>query len=578
MKLTIDNLNGAGAVDYSAAICAEGPLKIERTLNAPSRCTGVLAVGTAANAGGALPAPARRARVVVSSNSGTLLFTGYLATEPVAEYAGAGLAGPVYRFAFTAISDEWLLDKQTATLSGAGLAAPGGTLLSTLTNRIGAGLLTTAGVSNGNRVGVFEPEPAQPWSVNAGGIAGSSYGAYRVLNGALSLSPVGAVTHTLDFDAGQGDGSLQAPTLKTAMVKELANDVTISGAIEPSALVTEMFSGDGTTTVFQLSNDPFRVTNPALLSDSFNQAEFNTLLWAVTDPGSRMALGGGGLAISGGTGYDGQTTLTAIDQIELGGSLLVQASNVQLSAPSDGVLCGLYSGPVERTNCFAGYNVRPSGGATVIAPFVNGTEVGSTYTLLNGHSYTLRIRLHSVEMQRVLQTYYARVDGAVQSFGGGLVSSPMALVFDVQDLGNTSNTPATMLYDGVVATSPASCTFAAVDSVALSGAVGFVSVSQTGSAWVVSTPPGGTAGTRLMGNAGEGVDCNVSATGKVTFFAGRVPVAGEIGNGFVSCAKPGRCAAGRDAASVAGGGSRLEVSPGPRAGWARCSARPRVAA
>jgi hypothetical protein len=58
--------------------------------------------------------------------------------------------------------------------------------------------------------------------------------------------------------------------------------------------------------------------------------------------------------------------------------------------------------------------------------------------------------------------------------------------------------------------------------------MGFCSVVQTGSAWVVSTLPGGVKQTRLIGIAGEGVDCNVYATGKVTFFAGRIPVAGEI--------------------------------------------------
>ena len=535
MILTIDNLAGAGTVDYSSVLCAEPPLKIERLLNAPSRCSGMLAAGAPANpgAGPALPVPVRRARIVVAADSGAILFTGYLATEPVPVYAGVGLAGPVYRFAFSAISDEWLLDKQTATLTGAGFVVPAGTLLATLTNRIAAGLLTTAGVANGSHIGVFEPEPAEPWSTNASGIAGSTCAAYRVLNGALSLNPVGSVTHALDFDAGQGDGTLQVAALQTTMVKELANDVTLSGAIEPSAYVTEMFSGDGTTTLFTLSNEPFRVTNPTLLSDSFNQAEFNTLLWAVTDPGSHLspggtAPGGGGLALSGGTGSDGQTTLTAIDQFELGGSLLLEAGNVQLAAPSDGVLCGLYSGPVSRANCFAGYNVRQSGGATVIAPFVNGAEVGATTTLLNGHTYTLRIRCHSPEMQRVLQTYYARVDGVVQSFGGGLAPSPMALVFDLQDLGNASNTPATVLYDGVVAASPAVCSFAAVDSVALTGSVGFFSVTQTGSAWVVSTPPGGATGTRLIGVAGEGVDCTLYATGKVTFLAGRIPAAGEF--------------------------------------------------
>jgi hypothetical protein len=51
---------------------------------------------------------------------------------------------------------------------------------------------------------------------------------------------------------------------------------------------------------------------------------------------------------------------------------------------------------------------------------------------------------------------------------------------------------------------------------------------------VVSTLPGGAKQTRLIGAAGEGVDCTASygtsagTPGKVTFLAGRVPVAGEL--------------------------------------------------
>jgi hypothetical protein len=226
-------------------------------LNAPSRCSGSLLLNPAP----ALAVPVRRARVVVAADNGTVLFTGYLATEPVAEYVGAGLAGPVYRAAFSAVSDEWLLDKQSLTLTGDGFAVAGGTLLSELTTRTAAGLLSTSGVVNDKAVGVFTPEPAQPWSTNAAGIAASSYAAYRALAGGLSLQTVGSVTHTLDFDSGDGGGTLQVAALKTAMVKELANDVTLSGQIEPSAYVTEMFSGDGATASFQLSQDPFRAAS-----------------------------------------------------------------------------------------------------------------------------------------------------------------------------------------------------------------------------------------------------------------------------------------------------------------------------
>ena len=532
MMVTIDNLDGHGAVDYSATVSADAALTIERTLNAPSRCIGSVMIATAANPGSApmLPVPVRRARVVIANASGTKLFTGYIATEPEAVYAGAGLAGPVYRVAFTAISDERLLDKLSLALTNNGYAAMGGTLLTQLATRTGSGLLTTSGVVVGKPAGVFAPEPAKPWSTNAGLIAGGTYAAYRALGGALSSQTIGSTMHTLDFDAGAG-GELQFAALKTASVKELANDVTVVGLEEPSAYVQELFSGDGTTTVFQLAEEPFRISKPMLLTDSFNQPALNTQLWAGLDPGSHMNVGANGLMLSGGNGFDGQTVLAAIDQFEIGGTLVLEAAAVQLTAPSDGMLLGLYSGPVQRSNCFAGYNVRQSGGVTLLTPFVNGAEAGASFTVLSGHSYTLRIRIHSPEMQRVLQTYYTMVDGVVESFGSGVIDAPVSLVFDLVDLGHAANTPATVLYDSAATTplmsSPASCNFALVDSVQLFGSIGACSVSQTGPAWVVSALPSGALQTRLAGNAGEGVDCHLSATGKVTFFAGRIPVAGE---------------------------------------------------
>ena len=70
---------------------------------------------------------------------GTLLFTGYLATAPVALYAGAASAGAVFRYVLEATGDEWLLDKQTGGLrTGAALGATGGALLQALTARVDA--------------------------------------------------------------------------------------------------------------------------------------------------------------------------------------------------------------------------------------------------------------------------------------------------------------------------------------------------------------------------------------------------------------------------------------------------------
>jgi hypothetical protein len=528
VRITIDNLDGAGARDYSGAVAADGPLKIERTLNAPSRCTGMLDVSAAG-----LPEPVRRGRVVVTADDGTVLFTGYLATEPAKIYAGAATTGPVHRLAFSAVSDEWLLDKQTVSPGGTGLAQPSGELLRTLTDRVDAGLFTTGQVQDGGTVGVFAPAQAASWSANAGGIASAGYASYRVLDGAVSLRTAGSTVHVLN----DGDGTLNVSALRTASVRELANDVTLSGDIEPAAYIAETFQGDGTTSVFDLAEAPYRPTRMThtaasstasqIFLDSFNQGVINPRIWQRSDPGSFLSITSAGLTMAGGNGLDGQTTLAGLDLIEMGGTLVVEAGSVVLNSPSTGIVCGLYDGPVLAANCFAGYNVRQSGGATLLVPFVNGAEVGTPFTVLNGHRYTLRIRLHCPETERVLQTWYTMVDGVMEAYGGGSVDAPMSLLFELVDQGAASSTPATVLYSGKVLTSPAKCTFATINSVELVGSMGYCRITQAGSVWIVSTFSDGSQQVRMTGAAGEGVDCMVSPEGRITFFAGRIPVVGE---------------------------------------------------
>ena len=180
-----------------------------------------------------------------------------------------------------------------------------------------------------------------------------------------------------------------------------------------------------------------------------------------------------------------------------------------------------------------------TGGVTVLVPVVNGVEVGTVFTPLAGHAYTLRLRLHCVEVERVQQRYYCMVDGVMQGFGSASgVPAPMDVAFELVDEGVASNTPATVLYDSgavglPVVSSPATCAFVVANSTQLFGSVGSVRVTRPGSLWVVSTLPSGAVQTRLDGAPGQGVDYQAEygtaagSPGKLTFFAGRVPVAGE---------------------------------------------------
>ncbi len=546
MRITIDNLDGAGPRDYTDAVSANAKggssLTVQRGLNVPSRCTVEILLGAEG-----LPVPVRRGRVVVTSESGTTLFTGTIATEPVREYVSETTEGITYCARVTAVSDEWLLDNLG---SGAGesdatlLGLTGSALIARLMERAQAGTsapLSFAGGTSGERMaGFFAPQAAAPWSVNAGVAAGAAYAGYRALNGEVLFQPIGSTTHALSDE----DGTLSVAELAVSAVRELANDVTLSGAEEPAAYVSECFLGDGTTTVFELSEAAYRDSTRTLLLDSFNEASFDATQWVVVDPGSYLSLTAAGLTMSGGNGEDGQTTVTALDAIEVSGSVVVQLGGVLLNAASDGMLGGMYEGTPVLANCFAGFRVRQSSGATVLVPVVNGAEVGTVFTPVAGHAYTLRLRLHCVEMQRVMQRYYCMVDGVVQGFGSASgVSAPMDVVFELVDEGAASNTPATVLYDSAAAgvplpDTPATCTLVAVNATQMFGSVASVSVTRPGSLWVVSTLPSGAVQTRLIGIAGQGVDCAVSygsaadstasgTPGKVTFFAGRIPVAGE---------------------------------------------------
>ncbi|MGA8940956.1 MAG: hypothetical protein WB439_17465 [Acidobacteriaceae bacterium] len=540
MRITIDNLDGLGAVDYTEVVAAEGPITVQRALNVPSRCTAEIVLGALG-----LAVPVRRGKVTVTGVDGTVMFTGYLATEPVRIYAGNASSGPVYRVRVTAISDEWLLDNLG---SGAGLrdaeslGLGGLALVRQLAARaqaLGSAGVTVAGSGTVPATGVFAARAAAPFSANAAEAASSTYSTYRALNGQILMQPVGSVTHAFS----DANGTLSVSELQTSSVRELANDVTLSGAEEPAAYIQESFFGDGTTTVFNLSESAYRDANRTLVLDNFNEATFNPAQWIVADPGSHLSLTSAGLTLNGGNGSDGQTTLMAIDAVEMGGSIVVQLSGVILAAACDGMLAGMYEGLPLLAECFAGFRVRQSvsgtGGVTVIVPVVNGAEVGTVFTPIAGHSYTLRLRLHCVEMQRVMQRYYCMVDGVVQGFGSASgVTAPMDVVFELVDEGTASNTPATVIYDSSAAgetlsSTPATCSFVLANSTQLFGSVGSVSVMRTGSVWIVSTLPSGTLQTRLIGVAGQGVDCTVSygtaagSPGKVTFLAGRVPVVGE---------------------------------------------------
>jgi hypothetical protein len=525
MKVTIDNQDGKGPINYSPAICAdqasEKAVVITRALNQPTVARLQL---DCASCG--LAVPVTNAFVVITADNGTFLFTGYLpcAAEPV--FAGYSSAGPHYRVVANALSEDWLLNRDAVPQTAPLLGQTAGEMIGILTNRVNPSLVQMNGLEDIGTIGFFEPLPNLPWSANVAALANQARAAYRVLNGQLTLAPVGSTVHAMD----QTIGTLDFAPMSASDAKQVVNDATMTGLSEPLQYVTELFEGDGATVLFQLQREPYRVVKPILLNEEFAASTLNTIIWNVDDSGGYLKVGGGGLTLGGGAGTDGTTTLTAIDPVELGGEVVIEAGFVQLNSGSDGVVCGLYSGAVNIANCLAGYRVRTSGPNTILVPLVEGNEVGTVFTIQTGHSYILRIHVHSSELQRMLNTYFSYGSNGPSVYGGGTVPSPLQLLFELQDMALLPyvNIGSTILYDGITPSSPAIASFACVDSLNLQGSIGYFKVTQPGTMWVVSTPSSGPSFTRRIGSNTQGADCNVLRNGFLHFYKLAIPQPGEM--------------------------------------------------
>jgi hypothetical protein len=518
MKITIQGQ------DYTAVLDAARPLTIERKLNEPSVCQLWLSLPFSTS----LAAPTRLQSLEITGDDGTIYFTGYIAVSPMPEYAGLGAEGPRYRTAIQAVSDEILLDLLLMPSSAETGAATAGSVLSTLVAHTGSSLLSTQGLSLSTAVSSYSPAPGSSWSERAAQVASMARAAYKAVNSALSVTPVATTVHSLN----ETDGSLELANLVlTASVKRaLANDVTVCGENEPAAYVTEYFLGDGSTTQFTLAADPYfsAASKSTIISELFNEPAFNNTVWSVVGGAGYLTLGPNGLTMNGGNGIDGETLITWLDEIEMGGTLLVEATGVTLSAGSTGILAGLFGAGERASTCTAGFQVTTPTETTVnIQPIVQGTAAGTAFTVNPSNQYALRARVYCPEFERSRAIYYSLGDSGVISAGGNAVLAPANIQMEIQEFVNGVGATPVTLYDGALGNVSGSCFAVPASSINLIGTMRSFSITNLGSGWVVSTPPGASAYTRRIGATAEAAECHLLRTGKLTFYTGYVPVAGE---------------------------------------------------
>ncbi|HEY7352926.1 MAG TPA: hypothetical protein VH596_09200 [Terriglobales bacterium] len=524
MKLQIDNFDGADPRDYTADIDATRPSHLMRKLNEASQFNFSLL-----STGAEFIVPVSGARVTFSRANDQKIFTGYITSAPECEYLGWGERGAIYRYNFIAKSDEVLLDEKRLSVRSAFVARSAGDAVRELTEDAMPGAFDLSGVSDLDIVAEYSPDPQESWSTHVARIATEARASYRVLDGAIVFAPVGVSAYMLN----EADATFSPPSLALQPGNAVVNDVTVLGYVEPQAYISDYFVGDGLTTRFYLSQTPFTRNSRTIFNEEYTTPTLDTTRWIVADPNHAVVAGNGKLQIAGGNGVDGATTVAFVEKVELGGSCVLEHGDIAFtSALSSGILGGLYLGPIVAANCLAGFQISPAGSTSEIQALINGTLAGSALSTVTGHHYVLTTRIFSQEIYRQQQIFHSATNPAGNGLGGAQVSANARVVLEVHDIDPanpaTMVAPGAVLYDGVISSAPAFCTYALVNSTNLFCALTFTRLIRTIDVEVRTALPGGPYVTRLVGPLSSGCECNVVGSTTLDFFSEFAPAPNQF--------------------------------------------------
>jgi len=525
MKLMIDNLDGQGPLDYTAFLDAGKDPRVVRKLNRPTEFQSSLV----ASAADFVP-PAPGARITLARRDGSYIFTGYVVNAPECQYEGAAQSGPLYRYRVSARSDEMMLDQKATPFIPPFIARSAGGMLKQLSQEMLPGWLDLTRVEDGDVIPYYLLSQAKKWSVSAGEIALLARCAFRSEADQLVFAPMGKMTYPLTEHGAE----LSPGELTLIRTSRVVNDITVFGEIEPNAHVKDYFVGDGLTTKFYLSEKPFTrgttlAGNRTILNDEY--VELDPTHWVVTDPGGAITVSGGELHVAGGTGVDGQTLLSFIEKMELGGAVEIEHGDFVFNAATTGVIGGLYPATISVAGCWAGFLVTASGASTQIQALIGGTLTGTALATQAGHHYVFTTRLYANEMYRMQQVFHSSQHPAGNAWGGNPNASDVRVVLEVHDLDPsnpaTQIAPAIVLYDGVMAGAPGFCTYSLINAAMMQCSVAFTGIFLPVDATVRSTLPGQDTRTRRAGSLLDGAECRVSEEPALQFYPEYVPAMNE---------------------------------------------------
>lgn len=499
MILTINNLDCTASLAPGA--------KIQRKLNTPVTCSFSLIASDAS-----FVAPQPGARVILSTNAGTKLFTGYLSSPPVMHYEGWYDRGAAYRYDCAATGDEYALDILPLPARPDLTNRTAGNSIKALAQSIATGVFDLSAVQDVEFLPQFTPTRESKWSTHARHLARRARAAFRAHDGAISFAPIGSVTHAID----ESDPDFTPDGLSFTAVKAPVSQVTILAADEPRLYCKDYFVAAGTVKNYSLGHSPFSQAAYTIVEENFG-SPLSALLWNITDPTNALSVTDGKLLIAGGPGADGALVLSFAEQLELAANSTLNHCYALFSGACSGILGGLYNGAVAAANCLAGFQVTAdsSGNATVTA-IINGLPAGTTSSVVALSPVALTTRFYCREPYRTTEPFHSSSHASGAARGGGAIAADVRVVLTIEPADGSAATPI-VLYDGLLLNAPAFCTYALINGGVFNASLSHTRISRENAAEVQTTTSGVTR-TRVQGSTTGGAECVVLASTRTLRF------------------------------------------------------------
>jgi hypothetical protein len=508
MKLTIDNLDGAGETDYTALLDAEAPPKIVRKLNQAPVFTAQLGCrgnGITAVAG---------SKVRLYRDSGELWFSGYLEDTPQRNFAGAAMGTPVFRVALKAVGELSALDRIALSERAAMGGCTAGEAISALAREANASFDLSV-VQDVAEAGTYTVETGEVWSAAAAQIADGARAALSAENRALTLTPVGSVTRTLT----ENDPGFEPESLKLSMGGPVANDITVVGGTEPAMYVRDCFTATGKQTAFSLSRLPFKVKTAVQVEDDFHGTALDTTKWASDFP-TPLTFTQAGVSSAG------AVALRYRDRLEIGGLIILEQTGINYVG-GEGVVGGLFCGGFALNNCVAGVLLNDG----QVQPIIGGVVNASVKQLSPNKRYEFRTAVFHPEPIRAGQVYSSSVCNGENARSSQVWFGTTHVVLTMREIdpedASTTSAPQVVIYDGTLQNVEAYADYLPLWGLNLSCTLGHARATNEGAAWVQSAVPGQPWRTRWIGDVTVGAECFITSTPDLHFSSAAEPVANE---------------------------------------------------